>query len=81
MRSDILYEIGRDEQRRDPVLPEHDEAERESEIGDSWRTKKLQDRVGERKLEEFRAVFAACVLKSTRASNLPTGIDAGPSFP
>ena len=43
--------------------------------------KKLQDRVGERKLEEFRAVFAACVLKSTRASNLPTGIDAGPSFP
>jgi hypothetical protein len=43
--------------------------------------KKLQDRVGERKLEEFRAVFAAGILKSTRASNLPTGIDAGPSFP
>ena len=49
MRSDILYEIGRDEQRRDPVLPEHDEAERESEIGDSWPTEKASGSRGRAK--------------------------------
>ena len=32
-------------------------------------------------LRNSGAVFAAGILKSTRASNLPTGIDAGPSFP